>query len=82
MAKSRGFALPSTKGRILVAAPPLTDPNFDRTVIYMLEHSEGGALGVVLNRPSDDIDIEFDLWDALVAPPNELFSGGRLTPRP
>jgi hypothetical protein len=55
MAKSRGFALPSTKGRILVAAPPLTDPNFDRSVIYMLEHSEGGALGLVLNRLVPDV---------------------------
>jgi putative transcriptional regulator len=81
MAKSRGFALPSTKGRILVAAPPLNDPNFDRTVIYMLEHSEGGALGLVLNRPSDDLDIEFDLWDSLVTPPNELFCGGPVDPK-
>ena len=41
------------KGRLLVALPPLVDENFDRTVVLMLEHSEGGALGVVLNRPGD-----------------------------
>ncbi|NDA78487.1 MAG: hypothetical protein EBY07_11990 [Actinobacteria bacterium] len=39
-----GFSLPSTRGRLLVAAPPLTDPNFDRTVVFMLDHNEGGAL--------------------------------------
>lgn len=39
------------RGRLLVAAPTLVDPNFARTVVLMLEHSGEGALGVVLNRP-------------------------------
>ena len=34
-----------TKGRLLLATPPLEDPNFDRTVIYVLEHHDEGALG-------------------------------------
>ena len=29
-----------TKGRLLIATPPLEDPNFDRTVIYVLEHHD------------------------------------------
>jgi hypothetical protein len=45
------FASTSCKGKLLVATPPLSDPNFDRTVIYMLEHTLDGAVGVVLNRP-------------------------------
>lgn len=76
MARPTGFPLPSTKGRLLVAAPPLADGNFDRSVVYMLEHNEGGALGVVLNRRSEDLDIEFDSWSQLIAPPAELFTGG------
>lgn len=76
MARPTGFPLPTTKGRLLVAAPPLADGNFDRTVVYMLEHNEGGALGVVLNRRSEDLDIEFDSWSQLIAPPAELFTGG------
>ncbi len=76
MAQASGFPLPSTKGRLLVAAPPLGDPNFDRTVVFMLEHNEGGAIGVVLNRRSDDLDVELDTWAELVAPPRELFTGG------
>jgi putative transcriptional regulator len=40
------------KGRLLVASPSLADPNFRRTVVLMLEHSEEGALGLVLNRPT------------------------------
>lgn len=40
-------------GRLLVAAPPLHDPNFFRTVVLLLDHDEHGALGLVLNRPGD-----------------------------
>lgn len=41
------------KGRLLIAAPSLVDVNFHRTVVLMLEHNADGAVGVVLNRPSD-----------------------------
>ncbi len=44
---------PPERGRLLVAAPSLSDPNFFRTVVLLLAHDGGGALGVVLNRPSD-----------------------------
>src|SRR5438128_6597101 len=40
-------------GRLLVATPRLYDPNFFRTVVLVLEHSADGALGVVINRPSE-----------------------------
>ena len=43
----------STARRLLVATPTLVDPNFARTVIFMLEHTDDGALGVVLNRSSE-----------------------------
>ena len=39
-------------GRLVVASPSLVDPNFHRTVVLLLEHSEEGALGLVLNRPT------------------------------
>ena len=42
---------PPARGRLLVATPSLGDPNFDRTVVLLLEHGADGALGVVLNRP-------------------------------
>jgi putative transcriptional regulator len=65
------------RGRLLVAAPPLVDPNFDRTVVLMLEHGEAGALGIVLNRPSDtSLDDVFPEWHALVSPPAVAFAGG------
>jgi putative transcriptional regulator len=75
-----GFPLPTTKGRLLVAAPPLGDPNFDRTVVYMLEHNEHGALGVVVNRVSVSVDDAFENWVSLLAPPATVFAGGPVQP--
>jgi putative transcriptional regulator len=43
----------SLKGQLLIAGPSLVDPNFRRTVVLIGEHSEEGALGVVLNRASE-----------------------------
>jgi putative transcriptional regulator len=43
----------SLRGQLLIAGPGLVDPNFWRTVVLVGEHSEEGALGVVLNRSSD-----------------------------
>jgi putative transcriptional regulator len=43
----------SLKGHLLIASPELLAPFFTRTVILMLEHSAEGALGVVLNRPTE-----------------------------
>jgi putative transcriptional regulator len=40
-------------GILLVASPQLTDPNFQRTVVYLLDHGDGGSLGFVINRPLD-----------------------------
>jgi putative transcriptional regulator len=37
-------------GQLLVATPDLEDPNFRQTVVYMIHHDEGGAMGLVLNR--------------------------------
>ena len=37
---------------LLVAMPQLEDPNFQRTVVLMVEHTEYGSFGLVLNRPT------------------------------
>lgn len=42
----------SLRGHLLVASPALLDPNFRRAVVLVTEHSEDGAAGLVLNRPS------------------------------
>ena len=43
----------SLKNQLLIAMPALQDPNFARTVTYICEHGEHGAMGIVLNRPTD-----------------------------
>jgi putative transcriptional regulator len=43
----------SLTGHLLVATPRLLDPNFSRTVLLMFQHSDEGAAGVVLNRPTE-----------------------------
>jgi len=48
----------SLKGQLLIAGPSLVDPNFRRTVVLVGEHTEEGALGVVLNRESEATVLE------------------------
>jgi putative transcriptional regulator len=40
----------SLAGRLLVATPDLEDPNFRQTVVYMIQHDDDGAMGLVVNR--------------------------------
>src|SRR5438477_6801100 len=42
----------SLRGHLLVASPSLIDPNFRRAVVLVTEHTDDGAAGLVLNRPS------------------------------
>lgn len=67
----------SCRGRLLVATPPLADPNFDRTVVYVLEHSDDGAVGVVVNRPSPVGPPDtLERWERWLTEPALLFEGG------
>jgi len=43
---------PYLTGQFLIAMPAMADPNFDRTVTYICEHNEDGALGIIVNRPT------------------------------
>lgn len=66
-------------GSLLIAIPDLTDTNFHRTVVFVIEHTEEGAMGVVLNRPTP-ADL-VSVWQKLdsevhVTQPGVLFSGG------
>lgn len=67
----------SLAGRLLVAAPVLRDPNFDRTVVLVLSHDEDGAMGVVVNRPTDvPITSILPAWQPVVSEPDVVFKGG------
>lgn len=71
----------SLEGSLLVAAPSLVDPNFARTVVLVLAHHGEGALGVVLNRPSElEVSEPLPQWADLAAPPPVVFVGGPVAP--
>jgi putative transcriptional regulator len=56
-------------GQLLIAMPLMVDPNFHRTVTYICEHSEQGALGLVINRP---LGIELsEIFDQLSMTPRD-----------
>ena len=64
-------------GDLLVAAPALVDPNFERSVVLVLDIDEDGALGVILNRPSTvPVGEILPGWSRLAQAPDVLFQGG------
>jgi putative transcriptional regulator len=71
-----------TAGRLLVAEPLLGDPNFERSVVLMVEHSPEGALGLVLNRPTEVLVAEaLPDWRDLASDPAVLHIGGPVEER-
>ena len=48
---------PSLDGQLLVAMPTMADERFSRTVIYMCAHAETGAMGLVVNKPIEDLKL-------------------------
>ncbi|MCU1646636.1 MAG: putative transcriptional regulator [Nocardia sp.] len=64
-------------GCLLVAMPAQTDPTFAGTVVYVLDHSDSGTLGVVLGRPSQ-VEIRDVLpgWSDLAVEPAVFHVGG------
>ena len=71
----------SLRGHLLIAGPGLVDPNFWRTVVLVGEHSEEGALGVILNRTSETpVDEAVPELAALVAGMGDVHVGGPVQP--
>ncbi|MCZ2858828.1 YqgE/AlgH family protein [Blastococcus sp. VKM Ac-2987] len=64
-------------GALLVAMPALSDPTFAGAVVFVLDHSDTGTLGVVLGRPSQ-VEIRDVLpgWCDLAVPPGVFHVGG------
>ena len=68
-------------GKLLVATPALLDPNFYRTVVLLLQHEEDGCVGVVLNRPTDELVADhLPDWEDRVAEPKTVSFGGPVEP--
>jgi len=68
-------------GQLLLASPTLSDPNFKRAVVLVGVHNEEGAMGVVLNRPSDTTVIEaVPVLEPAVDFEEPVFVGGPVQP--
>jgi putative transcriptional regulator len=67
----------SLRGKLLISTPLIVDPNFRRTVVLLAEHSEEGAMGLVLNRPSETLVSEaVPPLEGLVAENEPVYVGG------
>jgi putative transcriptional regulator len=68
-------------GHFLIAMPGMVDPNFAHTLTYVCEHSEEGALGIVVNKPIDMTlsalfeQIEIDIANAQLSQSPVHFGG-------
>jgi putative transcriptional regulator len=71
----------SLRGRLLVASPTLQDPNFARTVVLIAEHTDQGAMGVVLNRPMElEVAEASPMLSLLGIDTEHVFAGGPVQP--
>ena len=67
----------SLVGSLLVATPALRDPSFERSVVLLVAHEQGGAMGVVLNRATEvPVSEVLGEWGELAHDPAVLFEGG------
>ncbi|HET7572119.1 MAG TPA: YqgE/AlgH family protein [Gaiellaceae bacterium] len=71
----------SFRGQLLIASPSLLDPNFRRAVVLVTEHTDEGAAGLVLNRPSEVEVVEaVPALEPLVDGAEPVFVGGPVQP--
>jgi len=64
-------------GRLLVAAPLLQEDSFRRSVVFVVDDTADGTLGVILNRPLGmAVDEVVTDWGAYASEPAVMFSGG------
>jgi putative transcriptional regulator len=68
-------------GHLLIAGSSLLDPNFRRAVVLIGHHDDEGAVGVILNRPTEvAVDEAVPALAHLVTPGDLLFEGGPVQP--
>ncbi|TDI60761.1 MAG: YqgE/AlgH family protein [Alphaproteobacteria bacterium] len=73
------------RGKLLLAMPNMGDPRFERAVICMCEHSEEGAMGIVINQPATHIEFpelmeQLDISIPKIHADISVFTGGPVEP--
>ncbi len=51
-------------GKLLIAMPGMNDPRFEHSVVYMCQHDDKGAMGLIVNKPAADLRLQ-DLLEQL-----------------
>lgn len=69
----------------LIATPSLKDPTFSKTVTYICEHNNKGALGIIINRPIQEIKLDQIFTEMEITITNHnleqtVYSGGPVHP--
>jgi putative transcriptional regulator len=59
-------------GKFLIAMPGMGDPRFEKSVIYMCEHSENGAMGLIINKPTPEVTFAKLIEQLLIEPGENL----------
>jgi len=59
-------------GKMLIAMPGMGDSRFDRSVIFMCAHSETGAMGLIVNKPAEDLNFNELLEQLEFSPGKEI----------
>ncbi len=74
--QSRPMVKPS-KGRFLIASRQLLDPQFAETVVLLIEYNQHGAMGVIINRPSElKLSAVLPEIEVLRQRPDTIYLGG------
>jgi putative transcriptional regulator len=77
MTAEDGWRLAPAAHRLLIAAPTLSDPEFFRTVVFLIEHDNTGTVGVIINRPSHTpVGHILPDWQDVMSEPAVVFNGG------
>ena len=63
------------KNHFLIAMPSMADPNFAHSITYICEHNEEGAMGIVVNRPMDSYDDNFNEVPVMCGGPVQMERG-------
>ncbi len=75
----------SLAGQLLIASPTIRDPHFDHAVILVVRHNQDGAMGIVINMPTEERPLANILEmlgekDTNVSGKVQLFAGGPVQP--
>lgn len=75
----------SLAGQLLIASPAIRDPHFDHAVILVVRHNNDGAMGIVINMPTEERPLANILAmvgekDTNVTGKVQLFAGGPVQP--